>query len=126
MPGNLCGSRSYGLLQKHAVGLASVRKFRLATAPAKSESGGGAMKVEIPDGVRSKVTQCPHEFSCLETGRCGDRALCEIEYAYGGNVMRLASRDQVPCPYRVAFGHSQLCLCPVREYPHIQAQIHYS
>jgi hypothetical protein len=83
------------------------------------------MKVEIPDSVRRKVTQCPHDFSCLETGCCGDRNMCEVEYAYGGNVMRLASNEQMHCPYRIAFGNSQLCLCAVREYLHIQAQTHY-
>ena len=82
------------------------------------------MKVEIPDSVRRKVTQCPHDFSCLETGCCGDRNMCEVEYAYGGNVMRLASNEQTHCPYRIAFGNSQLCMCAVREYLHIQAQIH--
>ena len=81
------------------------------------------MKVEIPDSVRRKVTQCPHDFSCLQTGRCGDRNMCEVAYAYGGNVMRLASCEQVHCPYRVAYGDSQLCTCAVREYLHTQVQL---
>lgn len=84
------------------------------------------MKVEIPDSIRRKVTQRPHDFDCLVSGRCGDRNMCEVEHSYGGNVMRLASSDQFTCPYRVAFGHSQLCTCAVREYLHTQKQIHFS
>ena len=84
------------------------------------------MKVEIPDSVRRQVTQCPHDFSYIETGRCGEREMCKVAYSYGGNVMLLVSKEQVHCAYRVAFGHSQLCLCPVREYLHTQAQIHFS
>ena len=84
------------------------------------------MKAEIPDSVRRKVTQCPHDFSCLVSGRCGDRDMCEVEYAYGGNVMRLVSCGQLSCPYCVAYGNSKLCTCAVREYLHTQAQIHFS
>jgi len=84
------------------------------------------MKVEIPDSVRRQAAQCPHDFSCLETGRCGDRDMCEVTHSYGGNVMLLASKEQVHCAYRVAYGHSQLCVCPVRDYLHARAQIRFS
>ncbi len=84
------------------------------------------MKVEIPDSVRRQVTQCPHDFSCLETGRCGDREMCKVAHSYGDNVMLLASKEQVRCTYRVAFGRSQLCVCPVRDYLHTHKQIHFS
>ncbi len=77
-----------------------------------------AVKFEIPESVRQKVTQCPHDFGCLASGHCGKRQVCAVEYSYGDNVMLLASNEPACCPYRVAFGYSQLCTCAVREYLH--------
>lgn len=78
------------------------------------------MYIEIPDSVRQKADGCPYDFECLENGRCGARDVCAVEYAYGASVMRLASDEQVYCPYQVAFGDNQLCTCPVREYLHVK------
>lgn len=81
------------------------------------------MRVEVPESIRRKVTQCPHEFGCLASGHCGSRTICAIEYSYGDSVMLLATNEQIDCPYRVAFGHSQLCVCPIREYLHTRAPV---
>lgn len=81
------------------------------------------MTLEIPDSVRQKASRCPHEFGCLATGRCGEREICEVEYAYGESVMLLASKPQVGCSYGITFGHGQLCTCPVREYLHTRARM---
>ncbi len=78
------------------------------------------MHIEIPDSVKQKAGKCPHDFGCLATGRCGDRELCKIERAYGENVLSLASREQISCPYRLAFGRGQLCTCPVRDFLHTE------
>ncbi len=77
------------------------------------------MRIDIPESVRQKVDRCPHDFGCLTSDCCGTRDVCAIEYAYGASVMRLASDEQIFCPYQVAFGNSQLCTCPVREYLHV-------
>lgn len=76
------------------------------------------MNIEVPDSVRRETTLCPHDFSCIRTGRCGDREICKVDYSYGGNVLRLACDNQSSCPYHVAFGYSKLCTCPVRDYLH--------
>lgn len=79
------------------------------------------MKTAIPDSVRKATTRCPHDFGCLETGRCGERDLCAVKYEYGGNRLRLAADAAFFCPYHLALGCGQLCTCPVREYLHKQA-----
>ena len=83
------------------------------------------MNIEIPDSVRRETKCCPHEFGCLATGRCGDREICKVDYAYGGNVLRIASEKQLPCPYHVAFGYIQLCTCPIRDYLHVMERLSF-
>lgn len=74
------------------------------------------MTIEIPDSVRRNTAKCPHEFECLENGRCGERELCKVAYSNGENMLRLSGNDQFICPYRMSFGSGQLCSCPVRWY----------
>ena len=70
------------------------------------------MKTRIPDSVLAKTTKCPNDFSCLETGRCGDPSLCEVDYADGINILFLIPREWVNCPYRITFAARQVCRCP--------------
>lgn len=74
------------------------------------------MSIDVPDSIKAQTTSCPDDFGRLTTGRCGDRSICAVDYAYGENVLRLSSAEQPSCPYHVAFEYSQLCTCPVRAY----------
>ena len=70
------------------------------------------------EAVKRKATKCEHAFSCLETGCCGNRKICEATCSFGPRVLQLTTKDQAICAYRVSFGHGQLCTCPVRNYLH--------
>ncbi len=72
------------------------------------------MSTSVSKQVLEKTSKCIHGFSCLESGCCGTRPLCEIDHANGEDVLFLKAKDLISCPYRVTFGHGQLCTCPTR------------
>jgi hypothetical protein len=67
----------------------------------------------VPDIVKKAALQCPHSLSCIETGRCGDRPLCDVAYADGGESLVLASHERRACPYCTTTEHGHACVCPV-------------
>ena len=70
------------------------------------------MKLEVPDSVLEETTKCPHNFACLSSGQCGDLDKCKVEEADGKNMLFLASKEYMSCPYRIHFGYGLLCRCP--------------
>ena len=75
-----------------------------------------AGKLQVPAEVLKRTTKCQLAFSCLETGMCGDRELCAVEYIGGEKLIFLKDRTNRTCPYRMPFGERQMCCCPVRAY----------
>jgi hypothetical protein len=76
-------------------------------------SGTDATLDPVPDAVKNAASRCPHSFSCVETGMCGDRSLCEVAYADGDNSLVLVSRGKTACPYCTTTPHGHTCVCPV-------------
>ena len=72
--------------------------------------------IQVPDEVLKLTTKCPHAFSCRETGKCGDQAVCSVEYVCGDSVLFLKDRMGSQCPYRLSFGERQVCRCQVNIY----------
>ena len=70
----------------------------------------------VPNDIKNRATKCKHNYSCLETGQCGDRPLCSVEQRDGENVLILETNKSKSCPYRLDFGGRQLCTCPVHFY----------
>lgn len=67
------------------------------------------------DQLKALAVKCPSGLSCLETGKCVDRCMCKIERAVGGNILFIKDDGfTFSCPYKVAFGFSHFCSCPVR------------
>lgn len=65
--------------------------------------------------MQALAGKCLCGVSCVETGKCMDRNMCEIERAVGGNILFIKDDGfTFSCPYKVAFGFSHFCSCPVR------------
>ncbi|HQP30603.1 MAG TPA: hypothetical protein PLB81_04690 [Deltaproteobacteria bacterium] len=71
------------------------------------------MDFDVPESVVKETTQCPRGLACLKKEGCGEKPLCEVEYADGKNILFLTSRDSATCPYRLAYADRQMCMCPV-------------
>jgi len=70
------------------------------------------MAFDVPESVLQETTQCRYGLACLHHGGCGNKPLCEVEYADGKNILFLTNRDSATCPYRLAYADRQLCMCP--------------
>ena len=71
------------------------------------------MPVKVPDDVLKMTTKCPHAFSCLTLGRCGEHKMCEVEHIINiTNLIFLKDTQHADCPYRLTYGNGQICTCP--------------
>ena len=74
------------------------------------------MKFHVPEKIVQSATRCDYNKSCLETGQCGDRPLCEVARTLEDKFCFLSSEISVGCNCHFSFGGSPLCMCPVRTY----------
>jgi hypothetical protein len=77
-------------------------------------SGGIRPVFEVAAEIIEQTTKCKHDFSCLQTGRCGDSPMCDVESAHGDNVLCVRYADWPQCSYHLDFGGASFCVCPVR------------
>lgn len=71
------------------------------------------MKFVISEDIIKKTSRCRSNFSCL-SGK--NDCICEIEDSAEDKVHFVKSGDTPPiCDYRMGFGYSFLCNCPVRK-----------
>ena len=70
------------------------------------------MDVNVPEAVLSETKRCQHNFSCLETEKCGGKVMCDVKRVHKENILYWVSKEQINCPYRISFGEGQMCLCP--------------
>jgi len=76
-------------------------KLRLCAGAAPKESlsslaiavDGENMNTRIPDSVLAKKTKCSRDFACLETERCGECTLREVDYADGIEMLFPVPRE---------------------------------
>ena len=80
------------------------------------------MQNNLPPELLKEATKCTHDFSCLNTGRCGDPIDCKVDSADGKNILFLKSNQIIPgpgpgpCPYRMSFATEEVCRCPIHFY----------
>jgi hypothetical protein len=70
------------------------------------------MSVIVPNEILKATTKCPHSFSCLDTGNCGEYPMCKVNYAIEPYVLALKSKEPEDCTYRINYGSNQFCSCP--------------
>jgi len=68
----------------------------------------------VPADAIKNTTRCRHNFSCLESGQCGDSPMCEVQTTHGENVLRVRAVHWPGCEYHLDFGGARFCVCPVR------------
>ena len=72
------------------------------------------MVFDIPAAVIEQTTKCGHDYSCLQTGLCGENPMCGVETAHGENVLCVQAANWLKCSYHLDFGGARFCVCPVR------------
>ena len=97
------------------IGLSGQKCLRINGWPTIGKDGG-TMSIIVPKEILDRTTKCPHAFSCLDSGKCGEREMCIVDQADGEDVLLLKSKEAASCTYRIPFGVGQLCTCPTHFY----------
>ncbi len=67
--------------------------------------------IEINENILKATTKCKHGFSCLS----GKKDVCKVELSVDNKIHFIVCLDNLPCSYRIPFGYSYVCTCPVRK-----------
>ncbi len=70
------------------------------------------MKYELGTDFLNETVKCSDDFSCL-TG--DSKCLCEAVSAIDNKLLFIKSEQYKSCNYKVSFGYSFFCHCPVRK-----------
>ena len=72
----------------------------------------GLKETRITEETLKMADKCRKNHSCL-SGQRDD--LCEVELNVENKIHFVKCLGNEPCPYRISFGYSFVCLCPVRK-----------
>lgn len=70
------------------------------------------MMSDIPNDVANLSSECQHDHSCLISGMCGSKPMCDVISSHADYVLVLKTRESSDCPYRLSIRGRQLCSCP--------------
>jgi hypothetical protein len=69
------------------------------------------MTLQISDKTLKQTTKCPFSFQFLNKET---RSIYIIDRCFEGDVCFLETAKPQVCPYKISFGYSYMCHCPVR------------
>ena len=69
------------------------------------------MNIKVDDNILQQTTKCKTNFSCLS----GETPPCSVENCIDNKLHFIKCASKEPCSYRVSFGYSDVCTCPVRK-----------
>jgi hypothetical protein len=70
------------------------------------------MDLEINKSTIKSTTKCEKSFRCLNGDKKG---LCDVEFIAPDQIAFVRCSDIEDCNYRMNFGYSHICNCPVRK-----------
>ncbi len=75
------------------------------------------MLFQISDEARRQATECASALLCLAGSKspmCGEKSpICHVDRAIEGFGLFVRTTKHA-CPYKISFGYSYICRCPVR------------
>jgi hypothetical protein len=69
------------------------------------------MNIKVDDNIIRQTTKCAKNFSCLS----GETPICSVELCIDNKIHFIKCVRNKSCSYRVPFGYSDVCTCPVRK-----------
>lgn len=72
------------------------------------------MDTKISKDVINNTTRCKKNFSCLS----GENPICRVELCVDDKIHFIKCANNEPCSYKIPFGYSFVCICPVRKELH--------
>ena len=68
--------------------------------------------IEISEEILEKTDRCRKNLICLSGDGTG---LCKVELCIEDRIHFIKCMDRKPCDYKIPFGYSFVCICPVRK-----------
>ncbi len=69
------------------------------------------MNLIVDDNIIKKTTKCRKNFCCLS----GKKPFCNVELCIEKSIHFIKCASNESCGYRVPFGYSYICVCPIRK-----------
>jgi len=66
--------------------------------------------IKIDEDISKSATKCKKNLSCLS-----GNDICKVESCVDGKIYFIKCMNLDPCNYRISFGYSFVCNCPVRK-----------
>ena len=66
--------------------------------------------IKIDEDILKSATRCKKNLFCLS-----GNDICKVEYCVDGKIHFIKCMNLDPCNYRISFGYSFVCNCPVRK-----------
>ncbi|MCX9011739.1 MAG: hypothetical protein OIN66_11535 [Candidatus Methanoperedens sp.] len=76
--------------------------------------------IKISEDILKKTSRCKKNFSCL-SGEIS--TLCKVEFCIEDKIHFIRCVTTMPCSYKIPFGYSYVCICPVRKELHNRYKI---
>ncbi len=70
------------------------------------------MGKEIDEKTVNKTLHCEKNFTCLKSD---NHVCCKVENCINNEVHFITCADNINCSYKMSFGNSYFCTCPVRK-----------
>ncbi len=70
------------------------------------------MEIKISDEIIKSATECDNSLQCLKNP---ENIKCKVERCIEKEVHFIKCLYKSTCSYKMSFGHSYLCNCPVRK-----------
>ncbi|MBU3968326.1 MAG: hypothetical protein KKG76_13320 [Euryarchaeota archaeon] len=68
--------------------------------------------LKVDDDIIKTANRCKKNFSCLSSD---ETDLCKVEMNVGEKIHFIKCKNKNTCNYRIPFGYSFVCTCPVRK-----------
>jgi hypothetical protein len=68
------------------------------------------MEVQIDESIIAETKRCHKDFKCLK----GEQCYCQAESFASNKVLFVKVKGYPFCRYKLPFGFSYICRCPVR------------
>ena len=70
-------------------------------------------KKEVPKNIKAETTKCEKCFICLSSKK---HTFCPVRKCVRGKVHFIECKSDEYCNYKMPFGNSHVCTCPIRKY----------
>ena len=69
------------------------------------------MNIKVDENIIRETTKCRKKHACLS----GETPFCTVELCIDNEIYFIKCESNELCSYRVPYGYSYVCICPVRK-----------